>query len=171
LAEIKRHDRKTYNMKRKRLLRIYKIETKENLDQVIEELKQKATKTQRLSRYKKRQKQYYQNNMFRTECKKFSNLPTHTNINVKKAPSKEDRETFWRAIYGEKVRHNERAYRIKKQHLQNPCMEWRPLSETEVTMALRTTLNLKVPGRDQIPNFWLNQLIATHKYLATLGWL
>jgi hypothetical protein len=46
-------------MKRERLLRKHKIETKQNLDQVIEELKQKASaKTQGLSRYKKRQRQY-----------------------------------------------------------------------------------------------------------------
>jgi hypothetical protein len=39
LAEIKRNYRNTNNKKRKRLLRKYKIETKENLDQAIEELK------------------------------------------------------------------------------------------------------------------------------------
>jgi hypothetical protein len=47
-------------------------------------------------------------------------------------------------------------------------MEWGPISETEVTMALQTTLNWKAPARDQIPNFWLKQLTATHKYLAAL---
>jgi hypothetical protein len=41
LAEIKRNDRRTHNMKRERLLRKYKIEANENLDQSIEELKQK----------------------------------------------------------------------------------------------------------------------------------
>jgi hypothetical protein len=154
-------------MKRKRLLRRYKIETKENLDQVIEELKQKVSaKTQRFSRHKERQKQYYQNKMFRTDHKKFYNLPRHTNTNVKKAPSKEDTENFWRAIYGEKVWHDEEANWIKNQRQQNPCMEWIPISETEVTIALRTTLNWKAPGRDQIPNFWLKQLTATHKYSA-----
>jgi hypothetical protein len=57
LAEIKRNDRNTHNLKRERLLTKYKIEPKENLDQVIEELKQTVSgKTQRLSRYKKRQK-------------------------------------------------------------------------------------------------------------------
>jgi hypothetical protein len=139
------------------------------LDQVIEELKQKVSaKTQRLSRYKKRQKQYYQNKMFSTDCKKFYNLLRCTNTNVKKASSKEDLENFWRAIYGKKVRHNEEANWIKNQRQQNPCMEWRPISEIEVTMALRSTLNSKAPGRDQIPNFELKQLTATHKYLATL---
>jgi hypothetical protein len=106
--------------------------------------------------------------MFTTDCKKFYNLLRHTNTNVKKAPSKEDIENFWRTIYGEKVRQNEEVYRIKKQCQQNPCMEWKPISETQVTMALRTTLNWKAPGRDQIPNFWLKQLTATHKYLATI---
>jgi hypothetical protein len=103
LVEIKRDDRNTQNKKRKRLLRKYKIETKENLDQVIEQFKQKVSaKTQQLSRYKKRQNQYYQNKMFRTDCKKFYNLLRHTNTNVKKAPSKKDIENFWREIYGKK---------------------------------------------------------------------
>jgi hypothetical protein len=67
---------------------------------------------------------------------------------VKKAPSEEDIENFWGAMYGEKVRHNEEANWIKNQRQRNPCMEWSPISETEVTMALRTTLNWKAPGRD-----------------------
>jgi hypothetical protein len=42
---------------------------------VIEEIKQKVpAKTQQLSRYRKRQNQYYQNKMFRTDCKKFYNF-------------------------------------------------------------------------------------------------
>jgi hypothetical protein len=47
--------RKVTDIKRTRLLKKYNIETKENLDQLIEELKQKVSaKTQRSSRYKKR---------------------------------------------------------------------------------------------------------------------
>jgi hypothetical protein len=106
--------------------------------------------------------------MFRTDCKKFYNFFRHTNTIVKKVPRKEDIENFWRTVSGEKVWHNEEAYWIKNQRQQNPCVEWRPVFETEVTMALRTILNWKAPGRDQIPNFWLKQLTVTHKYLATL---
>jgi hypothetical protein len=47
-------------------------------------------------------------------------------------------------------------------------MEWRPLCEKNVVEALRTMLNRKVPGRDQIANFWLKQLTATHKHTAAL---
>jgi hypothetical protein len=86
----------------------------------------------------------------------------------KKSTKKRGHREFWRTIFGEKVWHNEEAHWIKNQRQQNLCMEWRPISETEVTMGLRTALNWKAPERDQIPDFWLEQLTATHKYLATL---
>jgi len=69
-VEIKGGNRKTQNIKRTRLLKKYNTEKKENLDRVIEEFKQKVSaKTERLSRYRKRQNQYYQNKLFRTDCK------------------------------------------------------------------------------------------------------
>jgi len=59
------------------------------LDQVIEELKQKVSaKTQRFSRYRKRQNQYNQNRMFTADCKKFYNLLIQKNTNVQNAPTK-----------------------------------------------------------------------------------
>jgi putative IMPACT (imprinted ancient) family translation regulator len=73
-VEIKRDNRKVQNIKRTRLFKKYNIEKEEDLNRLIEELKQKKKKkTQRLSRYRKRQNQYYQNKMFRTDCKKFYN--------------------------------------------------------------------------------------------------
>jgi len=42
------------------------------------------------------------------------------------------------------------------------------MCEKDVAEALRTTLNWKAPGRDQIPNFWLKQLTATLKHIATI---
>ena len=41
-------------------------------------------------------------------------------------------------------------------------------SEQDVADALRTTLNWKAPGRDQIPNFWLKQLTAAHECMAVI---
>ena len=74
LVEIKRDNRKVQNIKRTRLFKKYNIEKEEDLNRLIEELKQKvAAKTQRLSRYRKRQNQYYQNKLFRTDCKKCYN--------------------------------------------------------------------------------------------------
>lgn len=47
---------KTQHMKRRRLFWKYNTDKKENLDQVIEEIKQKVSaETQQLSRYRERQ--------------------------------------------------------------------------------------------------------------------
>jgi len=55
-VEIQRDNRKVTSIKRTKLFKKCNIETRESLDQLIEELKQKVSaKTQRLSRYKKRQ--------------------------------------------------------------------------------------------------------------------
>ena len=47
-------------------------------------------------------------------------------------------------------------------------MEWSPICAKDVAEALRTTLNRIVPGRDQIPYFWLKQLTATHRRIAAI---
>jgi hypothetical protein len=41
-------------------------------------------------------------------------------------------------------------------------MDWSPVSEMEVTKVLRMILHWKAPGRDQIANFWLQQLTEIH---------
>jgi len=90
-VEIKRDNRKVQNVKRTRSLKKYNTEKKENLDNVTEELKQKVSaKTQRLSRYRKRQNQYCQNKLFRTDCKKFYNCLRQTYSSVKNALDKEE---------------------------------------------------------------------------------
>jgi len=87
---------------------------------------------------------------------------------VKNAPDKEEVENFWRKIYGKEVQHSGEAHWIENQYQQNPSMDWSPVCEKDVAGALRKTLNWKTPGRDQIANFWLKQLTATHKRMATL---
>jgi len=143
------------NTKRTRLLKKYNTEKTEELDQPIEELKQKVSaKTQRLSRNRKRQNPYYQNKLFRTDCKKYYNRLRQTYPNVNNATGKQV-ENFWREVYGKKVQHSDEVGWIKNQYQQNPSMEWSPICEKDVTEALRTTLNWKTPGRDQIAYFWL----------------
>jgi len=169
LVEIKRDNRKVQNGKRTTLLKKCNTEKKENLDQAIEELKQKVSaKTQRLSRYRKRQNQYYQNKLFRTEFKKLYNCRRQTYRSVKNAPDKEEVENFSRGIYGKEVQHNGEAHWIENQYQQNPSMEWGPVCKKDVANALRATLNWKATGRDQIANFWLKQLTASHKHIAAL---
>jgi hypothetical protein len=54
-VKIKRDNRRVQNTKRTRWLKKYNIEKEEDLNRLIEELKQKiSAKMQRLSRYRKR---------------------------------------------------------------------------------------------------------------------
>jgi hypothetical protein len=76
-------------------------------------------------------------------------------------------ENFWRKMYEKKAQHNEEAYWIKDQYQQHPSMEWSPIYKKDVAVTLRTALNWKAPGRDQITNFWLKQLTATQAYSCT----
>jgi len=48
---------------------------------------------------------------------------------VKNAPDKEEVENFWREMYGKEVQHNGEVHWTKKQHKQNPSMEWSPVCE------------------------------------------
>ena len=65
----------------------------------------KYQQRQQFSRNRKRQNQYYQNKMFKTDCKKFYNLLRQKNTNEKNAPTKEELEIFWKEIFGKKVQH------------------------------------------------------------------
>jgi hypothetical protein len=147
MVEIQRDNRNVRKIKRTRLLKKYNREKKESLDQMIEELKQKVSaKTQRLTRYRKRQNQYYQNKLFRKDCKKFYDCLWHTYPNVMNAPDEEEVENFWGEIYVKKVQHNEQACWIKDRYQQNPRMEWSPVCEKDITEALRKMLKWKAPG-------------------------
>jgi len=80
------------NINRTTLLKQYNIQKTEELDQLIEELKQNiSAKIQRLSRYRKRQNQYYQNKLFRTDCKKMCNRGELLERNIR-----EKTTTQWR---------------------------------------------------------------------------
>jgi hypothetical protein len=77
----------------------------------------------------------------------------------------------WRPFgekYMEKFSHNVEACWIKDQCQQNPRMEWSPICEKDVAEELRTTLNWKAPGREQIPNFWFKKFTETHKHIAAI---
>ena len=133
--EIKRDKRKVQNIQRTRLLKKFNKEKKENLDQVIEELKQKVSaKTQQLSRYRKRRNQHYQNNQFRTDCKKFYNCLRHTNSIVKNAPDKEEVENFWREIYGKKFNIMERRTGLKTRN--NKIQAWNGAQYVKKTLQM-----------------------------------
>ena len=87
---------------------------------------------------------------------------------MKNAPDKEEMENFWREIYEKEVQRNGESHWIENQYQQNSSMEWSPVGEKDVAGALRTTLNWKATGRDQIANFWLKQPTVTQRRIAAL---
>jgi hypothetical protein len=60
------------------------------------------------------QNRFYENKLFRTDCKKFYNRLRQTEGNVKNAPEKEEVENFRKEIYENKVKHNGEACWIKQ---------------------------------------------------------
>jgi len=54
-----------------------------------------------LSAYRKTQNQYYQNNMFRTDGKKFYRLRKQKDTNVKNANQKRNRERLERKVWSQ----------------------------------------------------------------------
>ena len=63
----------------------------------------------------------------------------------------------------EETEHSTKTKKHKRTAAILEDQEWKDVAE-----ALRTTLNCKAPGRDQIPNFWLTQLTATHRHIAAI---
>jgi len=126
-----------YTLRSKKELKIDNIIEHGNNNKVIKELKQRASaNTHRFSRYRKKQNPYYQNKMFRTDCKKFYKLLRQENTSVKKAPTKEEIENFWKELFGKKPQHNEEAYSIKNQCQPNLSVAWSSTSETKVAELL-----------------------------------
>lgn len=165
LIEYQRNN--TQRRKRSIVERKWSLGEGRTLAEVIEELKQKITATaQRLRRSKKRVLQYQQNQLFQRDTKKFYRTlrdPIEGTI----APSIEDLERFWKGIYENKVRHNDSADWIRQaEQIEMSQMNWKDITEEEVKQALNKTQNWKATGIDKIPNFWLKELNAVHKYLA-----
>jgi hypothetical protein len=71
-----------------------------------------------------------------------------------------------RAWTNEEIREVIWCYTYCRQHFAENYKS--PVSVKDVADVLRTTLSWKAPGRDQITNFWLKQLTATHKHIAAL---
>ena len=92
--EIQRDDKKVTNIKRTRFLKKYNTETKESLDQLIEELNKRCLPRRSDYPDTRKKTQYYQNKLFRTDSKKFYNRLRQQNPNVKNAPGKEEVEKF-----------------------------------------------------------------------------
>lgn len=150
------------------LMATHRANDRTTTEEAIEYLKQRtAALAQRVRRYKKRAKQYYQNRQYEKNQKSFFRSLRDTAIRVDKIPTVEEVDTFWRGIYEDDIKHNEEAEWIRKFKC-NSEMTWRNITAEEVKAVIKNTSNWKAPGPDKINNFWLKQFTATHRELTRI---
>ena len=154
---------------------IEKIKRKYNISE--EQLQQKSLELQgeipALARdIKNRQKRIDQkvhNKQFVTNRKQFYKSLIESKIEVKNPPEKETLENFWRPMFEEKVKHNERndwKESVKKTLEDKPEMDAVKITSEMLSKKLMQFANFKAPGVDRIPNFWLKQITSLHEHYS-----
>ena len=104
--------------------------------------------------------------MFENNLERFYSGQGKLKQNVSSPPEKDELEQFWNGIYKDWKEHNKEAEWIrnreeeKKQHLEEipPVI----IDVENIRQQLAKMENLKSPGPDGIPNFWLKQFDALH---------
>ena len=156
--------------KGRKLRRKYDLNGGKDILVIREIIKQKImVKSQRMRRYDKRIKFFRQNQIFKSDAKKLYREIGTKKIDIRKPPSTEDMEDFWRDIWREGKGLNENATWIEREkgrmsHIDQ--QEWDDICIEELKATLRKSHKWKSPGRDKIPNFWLNSLTSIHQHLA-----
>uniref|UniRef100_A0A8D8QH69 Uncharacterized protein n=1 Tax=Cacopsylla melanoneura TaxID=428564 RepID=A0A8D8QH69_9HEMI len=152
-----------------RLYKHYKINSREDLERVIEELKQKIqAKAQRIRRYEERQQFYLQNKQFNENPKKFYQS-LEQSIEVKTPPDTAELKEFWRGLWENAEEHNDTAEWILKEENRLRTieeMDYETITLQEVKRSLKKAANWKSPGPDGIQNYWLKYLTCTHIHLT-----
>ncbi|CAI9715279.1 Hypothetical predicted protein [Octopus vulgaris] len=105
--------------------------------------------------------------MFKNNPKNFYRKIGKTPVTVK---SKEV-QGFWNKIWAEEKSHNEKATWIDRIATVLYSLEeqkWEGVKVEDVRSALRRSSKWKSPGKDKIPNFWLNDFPESHELLTEL---
>ena len=146
--------------KSRKLRAKYKINRPEEIQNVLEKIKQTIqAKAARLRRYQKRSpKQFYRNN-------------GKSKIKINKAPSEEEIRSFWEKIWSDSNTHNSQALWIEKSSKEYEALkeqEWSEITLHDLKHALKKSSKWKSPETDKIFNFWLNAFHETHTRLTQL---
>jgi hypothetical protein len=87
-------------------------------------------------------------------------------IAIKDQPHMEEVESYWKSLWEENVKHNEKAEWIRREEREKTnSLNWIPVG-METTSFLSKTHNWKSPGNNQITNYWLKAFPATHSYIT-----
>ena len=93
----------------------YKIKYLEEIQNVLEKIKQTIqAKAASLRQYQKRACFYKDNNLFKNNTKQFSRNNGKSQIKINKAPSEEEIHSFWEKIWSDSKTHNSQAPWIEK---------------------------------------------------------
>lgn len=139
----------------------YNITNEENREVRLETLKQRLLAlNNRLSRYRKRQKQFRQNNDFIEKPSKLFDELRGNRTEINDPPSKENVEEFWKPIYETRKNYNRDAVWLQqyKDSINVVQTEYNTVTSDEVATATSKFANWKSPGIDKIQNFWWNSL-------------
>ena len=151
-------------------MRRHNIRCKDDIPNVVEKLKQQLqAKSQRLRRYDKRQKFFYQNKTYEQNAKKFYRELGKKNVIIHQVPEWESIESLCSSIWEEEMHHNMNAEWIRQLEKDNqniPKQIWLDISIEETKIAIKRSKNWKSPGNDGIANFWLKHLTELHEDLT-----
>ena len=101
--------------------------------------------------------------------KKFYRNSGKSQIKINKAPSEEEKRSFWKKIWSDSKTHNPQAPWIEKFSKDYDAIkeqEWSKITLEDLKHALKKSSKWKLPGKYRIPNFWLNVFHETHTRLT-----
>ena len=95
----------------------YKIKRPEEIQNVLEKIKQAIqAKAARLRRYQKRSRFYKDNNLFKNNPKQFYRNNSKSQIKINKAPSEEEIRSFWEKIWSKLITLKLRGFKLSKEY-------------------------------------------------------
>ena len=103
--------------------------------------------------------------------KKFYRNNGKSKIKINKAPSEEEIRSFWEKIWSDSKTHNSQApwiEKLSKEYEGLKEQEWSEIILQDLKHALKKSSKWKSPGKDKIPNFWLNAFHENHTRLTQL---
>ena len=128
-------------------------------------------KVARLRRYQKQSPFYKDNNLFKNNPNQFHRNIGKSQIKINKAPTEEEIRCFWEKIQSDSKTHDSQAPWIEKHSKEYEALKEQECSEInleDLKHALKKSSNWKSPGKDKIPNFWLNAFHETRIRLTQL---
>ena len=157
---------------KERLFNKYSIKNK-GICYVIEELKQRVdAQSAKIKRYTNRIEQYRQNRLFENNQKLLFEQIEGIERGNEVIPDANESRTFWKSIWENDVRHNEKAEWIRnvKQEISYDLIPQTDLTITVETLRVqvRKLANWKAPGPDGVQGYWFKNLTSIHPLLGAL---